>query len=153
MRIPTSIAAGLALLGAACASDTGPGPMGSETIQASGTYDATFATTSTSEECGGAVPTGSTDGAVVVTQSATTATLRLTDVTDLIRNDPQGSYAAETGAFVFAGPITVGDDQTEIQAQGTIDGTFDAAGAMDLAFDFTALGCVVTGTIVGQRRG
>lgn len=152
MRSTILAGAALALAVAACDSSNPSAPPGPEPIEAAGDYDATFATTEVTE-CGGLVPTGSTDGTVTVTRSGGNATLLLTGVTDLIRNDPQGSFDAETGAYAFSGPITVGDGESEIQANGTITGTFGASGSMDLVFDFSAFTCTVTGTIVGQKTG
>lgn len=151
MRSTILIGAALALAVAACDTSNPSAPPGPEPIEAAGTYDATFATTEITE-CGGLVPEGSTDGTVTVTESATTATLRLSDVTDFIRSDPRGSYDAGTGAFAFTGPVTVGDGETAIEASGTIEGTFAEDGSMDLDFDFSAFTCTVTGTITGQRR-
>lgn len=128
----------------------GGGPTGPTTIDASGTYSARF-TSEQATDCGGLVPLGATDGTLTVVQSGTAVTLRLTQITDVIKDDPQGTIDTSTGAFTFTGPIMVGNEQGQVTAQGTIDGTFTNAGAMALAFDFTALTCHVTGTITGQQ--
>lgn len=132
-----------------CSSDSRP-PTEPRTIEAAGTYDATFTATEATG-CEGFVEPGSTTGTVTVTQSDGQATLRLTDVTDFIQNDPQGSYDPETGSFGFDGVIVVGNEEGTVNANGTIEGAFTEGGAMNLQFDFSAFTCVVRGTINGQR--
>lgn len=144
-----ALAVMISLAAFGCSSDSN-GPTEPRTIQAAGTYDATFAANEATG-CEGFVETGSTTGTVTVTQSDGQATLRLTDVTEFIENDPEGFYNPSTGSFSFDGVIVVGNEQGTVNANGTIEGAFTQGGAMNLQFDFTAFTCVVRGTITGQR--
>lgn len=141
-----SLVAALALSGC-----DGDGPATPRTIEAAGTYDATFTATEATG-CQGFVETGSTSGVLTVTESDEVATLRLSELTPFVQSDPSGAYDAVNGEFAFDGEIVVGNQQGTVNADGTITGTFSATGALALTFDFTALTCQVRGTIVGQRR-
>ena len=147
LRSAVTVAILVLAIGACDDDDT---PMEPTMIQAAGTYDATFSA-SQATGCEGFVQTGSTTGTVTVTQSNGQATLRLTEVTGFIQNDPQGTYDPTTGEFFFEGVIVVGNEQGTVNADGIIEGAFTAAGAMNLAFDFTAFTCTVVGTITGTR--
>lgn len=140
---------GLALA-AALAGCSDDGPLGTEPPDFSGRYAVTFAATQVTA-CGGFVEPDSTDGVLPVIQAGTAVTLQLTEVTPVIRNDPTGTIDAQ-GRFNFSGPIDIGSESAAVTANGTITGTFGLAG-VDLAFDFTAAGCRVQGTISGVRTG
>lgn len=138
----------VALVPLACDGDgdpTGPDP-----IDAAGSYDATFTATQATG-CQGFVEPGSTSGVLVVTQAGDAVTLGLTGLDPRLRSNPVGTIDRATGAFAFDGAIVIGSGATEVTADGTITGTFERDGALDLAFDFTALTCRVQGTITGQR--
>lgn len=117
-----------------------------------GTYTTTFATSSVSDGCGDFVTPGSTTDAMEVIQSPSNpgqVTLNLTEVTDNIKNNPTGQLRGNQ--FSFNGTITVGNDDGTVNANGTINGTFSAAGDMDLTFSFSVFSCSVSGTIDGTK--
>lgn len=138
---------GAAALMAACGDD---GPTTVQIPAVAGDYAVTFIATQVSAECEGFVETGSTPGVLPVVQSEAAVTLRLTEVTDFILNDPVGEIDV-AGGFDYNGPITVGDGTSSVTATGVIDGFFDDGG-VDLDFAFNALGCTVEGTIAGTRQ-
>lgn len=147
-------ATGLALA-LACGGGGGGGPVGGGNVpNVAGTYQATF-TAVTATGCQGLVEAGSsTTGGLVVTQSGAAVTLRISDLRPEFGSNPVGSLSS-SGAFQFGpGAIVIDPDPAtpgdEFSANGTFDGTF-SGGAMNIAFDFTAFTCMVTGTIVGQR--
>lgn len=147
MRICTTTILAVALL-AGCSDD---GPTGGGTIEAEGTYQATFTTTDVSPGCGDLVPVGSTTDVLVVTESDGEVTLELTGLSEFILENPTGEFDARTGVFSFQGSVLVGDDLNQIPAAGNIAGTFTNEGSVDLTFDFTVLDCVVEGTISGTK--
>lgn len=143
-----AVAMGISLL--ACAGDGGSGgPSGPGTLQVAGTYDVVFSTTR-AEGCQGQVPIGSTQGTLRVSQSGSAVTLHLSEIDEGVRTDPTGELRGTV--FTYSGPITIANEEGSITAQGSITGTFDGDGGMDLAFEFSALGCTIEGTIVGDRR-
>lgn len=151
-------AAGLALA-LACGGGGGGGgggPVGGGNVpNVAGTYQATFTAVSATGCQGIVEPGSSTTGPLVVTQSGSSVTLRISDLRPEFAGNPVGSLSA-SGAFHFGpGPVpidpTPGSGGDEFSAVGTFDGTF-SGDAMSISFDFTALEvCRVTGTIVGQR--
>jgi hypothetical protein len=145
----------IALALAACGGGGGGGPTGNGNVPAvAGSYQATFTAVSATG-CQGLVTGGdSTTGTLVVTQSGSAVTLRISDLRDEFGSNPVGTVSS-SGAFHFGpgavvidpDPATPGD---EFSATGTFDGTFSGT-TMNISFNFTALTCTVTGTIVGQR--
>lgn len=140
---------------AGCGGDGGGGPSGNGNVpNVAGSYQSTF-TAVTATGCQDLVHSGdSTTGTLVVTQSGTSVTLRISDLREEFASNPVGTITS-SGAYHF-GPAPVVIDPTpgapgdEFSATGTFDGTF-TGNTMDISFDFTAFTCVVTGTIVGQR--
>lgn len=139
---------GAAILFAGCGDD---GPSGTAQLQVAGTYDSVFSTTEVTG-CFGAVPTGTTAGDMIVLQAGDQVTLAISQIAPNIRTDVTGTLDRTTGVFSFEGPVQVGNDQGEVTANGTIGGSFEADGSVELVFDFSAgTACRVRGTIVGQR--
>lgn len=138
----------LALAPLACDDGDGPTDPDGGPLDVSGSYAATF-TSTTATGCGGLIPVDSTTGTLVVTQNGMAVTLLISGLSDNIQSDPTGTIDAD-GNFTFDGPITVGNADGSVDAQGTITGTFTRAGRMDLDFAFTAFTCEVEGTISGQ---
>ncbi|HUP00719.1 MAG TPA: hypothetical protein VM737_04260 [Gemmatimonadota bacterium] len=146
--LPASLAgaATLAFL-SACGDER---PLGPDFIEVTGDYAVTFAATEATG-CEGFVEPGAVDGVLPVTETGNQVTLELTEVTDFIQSDPTGAIDAG-GQFSFQGVVSVGDATTNVDANGTIEGSFArVTGEIDLDFDFTALGCNVQGTIIGER--
>ena len=149
------VVSSIAVALAACGGGGDGGPTGNGNVPAvAGTYQSTF-TALTATGCQGLVTAGdSTTGALVVTQSGSAVTLRISDLRDEFASNPVGTLSS-SGAFHFGpGPVIIDPDAAtpgdEFSATGTFDGTF-AGTSMNISFNFTALTCTVTGTIVGQR--
>lgn len=139
---------GLVLAPSACDDGDGPVDLDGGPLDVSGTYAATFTSTSATG-CGALVPLDSTTGNLVVVQSGTAVTLLISGLSENIQSDPTGTIDAD-GNFTFEGPLAVGNASGTIDAQGTITGSFTRAGRVDLDFAFTAFTCEVEGTIAGQ---
>lgn len=117
-----------------------------------GTYDTTFRTVTVSSGCSGFVSPGETMQTMDVTQSAPSAvTLRLSELSPNIRSDPTGTLLG-TG-FTYNGPVLIGNDGGQVNAQGSISGTIDGT-ILDLVFTFNVAiaSCRVSGEIEGVRQ-
>lgn len=113
-----------------------------------GTYDTVFEVLSASG-CQGMVEPGQTTGAMPVEQpTAGEVVLDLPSVTSNIRSRPRGTL--EGTFYFFSGTVLVGNDDQQVNANGTFRGTMDGS-QIDLTFRFTAFTCTVTGTIKGTR--
>ena len=145
--LPIAMAFPAGLMLAACGDDNDP--LGFEFLNVAGNYEVTF-TAAQVTSCQDFLEPGSIDGVLPVTHVGDDVTLELTEVTDFILNDPVGEIDTD-GEFTFAGEIRLGNETGNVTADGTIEGSFETNQQLDLAFDFTALGCNVQGTIVGER--
>ncbi len=145
------VASALVLVVAACGG--GGGPTDNDNPPAvAGNYDATFAATEATGCQGFVTAPSSTTGVLRVTQSGSSVTLHISELAEQIASNTQGTIS-QNGAFHFDGTVLLDpgpDEDDEVPATGTIDGTFSGT-SMDLTFDFSLATCTVVGTIVGQR--
>ena len=143
-------AGGAFLVLAACGGGGGPSDNGNPPAVA-GNYNATFSATQATGCQGFVTAPSSTTGILRVTQSGSSVTLHISELTEQIASNTQGTIS-QSGAFHFDGTVLLDpgpDEDDEVPASGTIDGTFSGS-SINLAFDFSLATCHVVGTIVGQ---
>lgn len=111
-----------------------------------GSYPSTFTATSVSGNCLDFVHQGDTaqDDLVVAQPSPDRVTLKLSNFPNF-QSDATGQLRGDQ--FHFSGTVKLGNDQGNVDANGTFDGPFTDTG-FSLSFDFNALSvCFVSGTM------
>jgi hypothetical protein len=108
------------------------------------------------EGCAGLIEAGTTAVALTVTQAGERVTLGFEDLDLPIRSDLTGPIDRD-GAFLFegdlvAGPVRIPNEAAPVQVQGngTVGGTIEESGEIDLQFEVNAVSCRFLGSITGE---